>query len=60
MRTGLGDYAYAKEGLPTNAELVKRMVKLASAFGRELASPEETRQIKGLKQLSEKNSVLVG
>jgi len=60
VRTGLGDYAYAKEGLPTNAELVERMVKLASAFGREPASPEETRQIKGLKQLSEKNSVLVG
>lgn len=51
VRTGIGDYAYESEGCPTNAELVERMVNLARAFGREPATPEEARQIKGLAQL---------
>jgi 3-keto-5-aminohexanoate cleavage enzyme len=40
---GLGDYHYAEEGCPSNADLVARVAARAKALGREIASPEDTR-----------------
>jgi uncharacterized protein (DUF849 family) len=51
VRTGLGDYHYGPEGAPSNADLVERVVVLARGFGREPASPEEARLIKGMTPL---------
>jgi 3-keto-5-aminohexanoate cleavage enzyme len=51
VRTGLGDYHYGPEGAPSNAELVERLVAMARKFGREPASPEEARLIKGMAPL---------
>jgi 3-keto-5-aminohexanoate cleavage enzyme len=48
VRTGLGDYHYGPEGGPSNAELVERVVALARTFGREPATPDEARTIKGM------------
>lgn len=45
---GLGDYPYPELGTPTNAELVKRIVDLAAAFGREPATPAEARAMLGM------------
>jgi 3-keto-5-aminohexanoate cleavage enzyme len=45
---GLGDFHYQKRGLPTNAELVAHVVRIARAVGREVASPAETRRLLGL------------
>ena len=45
---GLGDYPYPELGTPTNAELVKRVVQMAEAFGREPATPAETRGMLGM------------
>lgn len=38
---GLGDYTYRELGLPTNAELVRRIADLARDLGREVATPAE-------------------
>ena len=46
---GLGDYPYAEYGMPTNAELIARVVKQARELGREVASLEETRAILNIK-----------
>jgi uncharacterized protein (DUF849 family) len=48
VRTGLGDDPHATMGDPTNAELVERLVKMARALGREPATPNEVRQLKGI------------
>ena len=40
---GLGDYAYRELGAPTNADLVRRVVEIARAMGREVATPAEAR-----------------
>ena len=51
VRVGLEDNLYydaAKTQLATNAGLIERVVKLAKAAGREMASPAEARQIIGL------------
>ena len=45
---GLGDYPYPELGTPTNAELVKRVVQMAESFGREPATPAETRGMLGM------------
>ncbi len=45
---GLGDYHYNELGTPTNAELVARVVDIARAAGRPVATPEEARQILGI------------
>lgn len=42
---GIGDYAYPELGCPTNAELVREVVRLARILGREVATPEEAREI---------------
>jgi 3-keto-5-aminohexanoate cleavage enzyme len=45
---GLGDYHYNELGEPTNAELVARVVQIAREFGREVATPQEAKQILGI------------
>ena len=42
---GLGDWHYKELGQPTNADLVKKIVELARALGREIATPLEARQM---------------
>lgn len=48
VQLGIGDYHYGELGAPTNAELVRAVVRIAQACGREIATPEEARQILGL------------
>ncbi len=49
VRVGLEDNIYyAKGRLASNVELVKRVVRLAGEFGREVASSDEARKILGL------------
>ncbi|HYF56421.1 MAG TPA: 3-keto-5-aminohexanoate cleavage protein [Salinarimonas sp.] len=45
---GLGDYAYTELGQPTNADLVRRVAEIARELGREVATPEEAKQILGM------------
>ena len=45
---GLGDYPYPELSQPTNAELVARIVALARAMGREVATPAEARAMLAL------------
>ena len=46
---GLGDYPYLELGTPSNAELVARIVALARAMGRDIATPTEARQLLDLR-----------
>lgn len=49
LRVGLEDNVYMQKGVyATNAQLVKRAVKLAEVSGREIASADEARTILGL------------
>jgi len=45
---GLGDYAYPELGMPTNADLVREVVKIAKEAGRGIATPQETKVIMGI------------
>lgn len=45
---GLGDYAYPELGMPTNADLVREVVKMAAAAGRSPATPADTRAMLGM------------
>ncbi len=42
---GLGDYAYAELGQPTNADIIARIAGMARELGREIATPDEARAI---------------
>jgi 3-keto-5-aminohexanoate cleavage enzyme len=49
VRVGIGDHAIEEDGsTPTNAELVRHAREMASAMGREPASPGEALEILGL------------
>ncbi len=52
IRTGLEDTLHYAKGQPveSNAQLVKRMVRLAKELGREPATPDEAREMLGLKK----------
>ena len=41
---GLGDYPYNELGMPTNADLIRRIVAIARECGREIATPAEAWQ----------------
>jgi 3-keto-5-aminohexanoate cleavage enzyme len=45
---GIGDYPYPELGHPSNAKLVEFFANLGRAYGREIASPAETRVMLGL------------
>jgi 3-keto-5-aminohexanoate cleavage enzyme len=51
VRVGMEDCPYIEPGIyaKSNGELVERAVRLAREIGREIASPEEARQLTGLK-----------
>jgi 3-keto-5-aminohexanoate cleavage enzyme len=52
VRVGLEDVLEYAPGVPaTNEDLVKRIVRLARDYGREIATPDEAREILGLKKL---------
>jgi 3-keto-5-aminohexanoate cleavage enzyme len=50
VRVGLEDNIYYSKGVlaVSNAQLVERVVRMAQEFGREVATPSETRKILGL------------
>jgi len=49
IRTGLEDTLLYKKGvLATNSMLVERIVRIAKELGREIATPDEAREIMGL------------
>ena len=52
-RVGMEDNVYYRKGelAKSNAQFVERVVRLARETGREVASPDEARQILGLKPL---------
>lgn len=45
---GIGDYSYPELEYPSNAKLVQFFANLARAYGREVATPAETRSMLGL------------
>ena len=45
---GIGDYAYEALGCPSNEEVVRRAAQIARSAGREIASPDDAREILGL------------
>lgn len=45
---GIGDYDYPELGQPTNADLVREIVRMARLIGREVATPAEARVMLGL------------
>lgn len=51
VRTGLEDVVEMSPGVPaTNKELVERIIKIAEATGREIATPDKARKILSLKK----------
>lgn len=44
---GIGDNPYSDLGAPRNADLVRRVVEMARRHGREIATPEEAREMLG-------------
>jgi uncharacterized protein (DUF849 family) len=48
VRVGIGDHAYRERGAPSSAELVEQIGRIARAFGREPATPDEARERLGL------------
>jgi 3-keto-5-aminohexanoate cleavage enzyme len=51
IRVGMEDNIYYEKGVlaKTNAQFVERIVRIAKEYGREVASPTETRRILGLR-----------
>ena len=51
-RVGFEDNIYYKHGVPaaSNAQLVARVARIAAELGRDIASPDEAREILGIKQ----------
>ncbi len=52
VQLGIGDYHYRELGAPTNADLVREIVRIAHACGREVATPDEARRILGFSSIS--------
>ena len=52
IRVGMEDNIYLKQGVmaKTNAELVERFVRVCREYGREIATPDEAREILGLRK----------
>lgn len=45
---GIGDYPYRELGCPPNEEVVRRAAELVRSAGREIASPDDAREILGM------------
>jgi 3-keto-5-aminohexanoate cleavage enzyme len=52
VRVGMEDNIYLEKGVlaKSNAELVAKIARIAKELGRRIATPDETREILGLKQ----------
>lgn len=52
VRVGFEDNVYYRKGelAHSNAQLVERIVRLAKELGREVATPDEAREILGIKK----------
>ena len=52
IRVGMEDNIYLKQGVmaKTNAELVERVIRICREYGREIATPDEAREILGLRK----------
>ena len=52
VRVGFEDNVYIEKGVlaKSNGELVEKVVRLAKELGREVATPDEAREILGLKK----------
>ncbi len=52
VRVGMEDNIYLEKGVlaKSNAELVAKIARIAKELGRKIATPDEARQILGLKQ----------
>ncbi|WP_290596445.1 MULTISPECIES: 3-keto-5-aminohexanoate cleavage protein [unclassified Archaeoglobus] len=52
VRVGMEDNIYVEKGVlaKSNAELVEKVVRIAKELGREIATPDEAREILGLKK----------
>lgn len=52
IRVGMEDNIYLRQGVmaKTNAELVERFVRICREYGREIATPDEAREILGLRK----------
>ena len=50
VRTGMEDNVYISKGnlAESNAQLVEKVVRMAREFGREIATPQQAREILGL------------
>ena len=48
LAPGIGDYPYRELGCPPNEEVVRRAAEIVRRAGREIASPDDTREILGL------------
>lgn len=59
VRVGFEDNIYYQKGrlAQSNAELVARVVRLAQEIGRKVATPEEAREILGLKSMASRESL---
>jgi 3-keto-5-aminohexanoate cleavage enzyme len=52
IRVGLEDNIYYSKGVlaETNAQFVKRIVRISREYGRDIASPDEARELLSLKK----------
>lgn len=48
ISVGLGDYGWPELGTPNNGDVVQHIANIARAMGREIATPEEAREMLGL------------
>ncbi len=48
VAVGLGDYGWPELGTPHNGEVVRQIAQIARMMGRELATPEEAREMLGI------------
>lgn len=47
LAPGIGDYAYTELGCPSNEEVIRRAARMVRATGREIASPDDARELLG-------------
>ena len=52
VQLGIGDYHYRELDSQTNADLVREVVRIAHACGREVATPDEARRILGFSSIA--------
>ena len=48
LAPGIGDYAYPELGFPSNEEVIRIAARIVRSTGREIASPDDAREMLGL------------